>query len=89
MFLDPSGIPRATLWKDGIETRIGRPDWVGVINSISGFVDTTETTDFLLKHVDLVAEIPAQMKKCGVEEFIIGEVAHRCEEISADLKKVR
>jgi serine/threonine-protein kinase HipA len=86
MFLDPVGINRASLWRDGIEKMIGRPKWHDVAQALADLNDPTETAAFLASHSEKVKSLPAIMKQCGVEEQVIEGVAMRCAEIGNDLE---
>lgn len=87
MFLDPEGIPRASLWH-GMEKSIGQPDWMAVARSLDGLIDVEHTTQYLASLAPMVAQLPAIMKQLGVEERILQEVIGRCAAIAMDLEKV-
>jgi len=89
MFLDPEGIPRASLWPAGAETTIGRPDWQKVAELLADLADPAETKRFLGRHAADVQALPKTMEECEVEQRVIDGVAARCAEVSADLARLQ
>jgi serine/threonine-protein kinase HipA len=89
MFLDPEGIPRSSRWDKDLESISGRPQWRGIAEALSGYIDLKETQHFLASHSETVRKLPVTMGECGVEEKVIEGVSRRCEEIALDLEKCR
>ena len=89
MFLDPEGIARASLWGNGIEKTIGRPEWRDVVELLSDLADQVDMIEFLASLADSVMALPEKMKECGVEERVIQGVAPRCDEIGNDLDQLQ
>ena len=89
MFLDPSGIVRASIWGPGIERRSGEPDWIAVSRELSCiYGDTRELLSFLATFADPVKNLPTVMAQAGVEKFVIEGVAIRSSKISEDLRSI-
>jgi serine/threonine-protein kinase HipA len=89
MYLDPDGIARATLWPSESTRSIGRPDWREVAQVLADYIDPAETVRFLTDHAEAVRALPGKMKDHDIETEIINGVAPRCEEIAADLERLR